>query len=181
MRSHQALWASSSGQSFSITSPPFSSRISINFACLSGIVILGSFSLSSIPSSCSSLGEASALGTSLTVTTLPITHPGDKLIGLAVPFRKTRWTDRLPGFMSHCILKTYRPTGKFASSLAYGTWVITFSFIVVIMVSAVLPLTMLDPNAGMTTGLHSFTTSLRSFGSPIVFIGNGSLGLQLAR
>ena len=82
MRSCQALFASSSGQSSSIVRSLFFSKISIKWACHSGIVYLGSFGLfSSRSNSFINLGDASALGTKLTVTTHPTSRPPDKRIG----------------------------------------------------------------------------------------------------
>ena len=75
IRSQWARLASSSGQSFNMSKPPSFSRIFINSACLSGIVIFGSLALSSIPSWRSNSGDASALGTIFTVTTLPTFLP----------------------------------------------------------------------------------------------------------
>ena len=76
MKSHRALFASSSGQSSSIVRSPFFSRISIKWACCSRIISLGSFGLySSKPNSFISSGNASALGTRFIMTTRPKSHP----------------------------------------------------------------------------------------------------------
>ena len=89
--SHWALFVSSSGQLSSILRSPFCSKIYIKWACCSGIVNLGSFSLSSSRSnSFISSGDTSALGTKLTVTTHLTCHPPDKHIGWEVPFLRTK-------------------------------------------------------------------------------------------